>query len=258
MEAPSSPYIDNAGAFSNPSDRNLKENFRDLNGEDILGKINDLNIQSWNYKSQGTNITHIGPVAQDFYQAFHLGDSNKSISTIDPAGIALVGVQALSKRMSSLSASTTVALSSLDLRLSYLGSLEHGTSDEITPVGNLWQTLESFGSEIIDGIAYLKNVFVEHLTAKTITIEKGFEIKSENGTIYCITIDNDGEFQREEGGCADLPAESEDPPSDASSTPPVIDATSTPQEKNEVSNPGAIDNNPPAVEEGSGSPRTLP
>lgn len=34
-------------------------------------------------------------MAQDFYAAFGLGDSNLHISTIDPDGIALVSIQAL-------------------------------------------------------------------------------------------------------------------------------------------------------------------
>lgn len=36
-------------------------------------------------------------MAQDFYALFNLGNDDKSISTIDPAGIALAGVQQLKK-----------------------------------------------------------------------------------------------------------------------------------------------------------------
>ncbi len=36
-------------------------------------------------------------MAQDFYALFDLGNDDKSISTIDPAGIALVAVQQLKK-----------------------------------------------------------------------------------------------------------------------------------------------------------------
>ena len=39
-------------------------------------------------------------MAQDFYSIFGLnGDDNLSISTIDPAGIALVGVKALNEKL---------------------------------------------------------------------------------------------------------------------------------------------------------------
>lgn len=36
-------------------------------------------------------------MAQDFYAIFKLGNSDKSISSIDPSGIALIGVQVLAK-----------------------------------------------------------------------------------------------------------------------------------------------------------------
>ena len=36
---------------------------------------------------------HIGPMAQDFYKLFNLGNDDKSISTIDPSGIALAAIK---------------------------------------------------------------------------------------------------------------------------------------------------------------------
>ncbi|MBP9705937.1 MAG: hypothetical protein KBD79_14375, partial [Chitinophagales bacterium] len=50
----------------------------------------------WHYLADEQNITHIGPYAQDFYKLFEVGDDT-TISTIDPAGVALVGIQALSE-----------------------------------------------------------------------------------------------------------------------------------------------------------------
>jgi hypothetical protein len=38
---------------------------------------------------------HIGPTAQDFYAAFKLGDSNKTINTADAQGVALAAIQGL-------------------------------------------------------------------------------------------------------------------------------------------------------------------
>jgi hypothetical protein len=54
----------------------------------------------WNYKSQNPGIRHIGPFAEDFHALFGLdGDDDKMISTVDPSGVALVGVKALAERM---------------------------------------------------------------------------------------------------------------------------------------------------------------
>ena len=37
----------------------------------------------------------MGPMAQEFYQAFALGDDDKHISTVDSEGVALAAIQAL-------------------------------------------------------------------------------------------------------------------------------------------------------------------
>ena len=58
----------------------------------------ELSIETWNYKSQGPSIRHIGPMAQDFYRAFGVGESNRHITTIDADGVTLAAVQALCKR----------------------------------------------------------------------------------------------------------------------------------------------------------------
>jgi len=86
------------GAWQSVSDRNMKENFADIDGEEILRRLRDVPILSWNYKAQNARIRHIGPMAQDFMAAFHVGEDDKHISTIDPDGVALAGVKALDAR----------------------------------------------------------------------------------------------------------------------------------------------------------------
>jgi hypothetical protein len=81
----------------NASDRNVKENFESVNGEELLDKIAELPITKWNYKGD-TKTEHIGPTAQDFQETFGVGSDGKSISTIDPSGIALAGIKELSKQ----------------------------------------------------------------------------------------------------------------------------------------------------------------
>jgi hypothetical protein len=86
-------YLTNGGTWTNTSDVNKKEDFSCINGDDVLQKIGALNIQRWKYK--GTNEYHIGPTAQEFHQLFNVGLDDKSISTIDPSGVALVAIQEL-------------------------------------------------------------------------------------------------------------------------------------------------------------------
>jgi hypothetical protein len=98
-------YLSSGGTWTNASDRNLKENFTPVDPADILNKINTLPVTEWDYKTEGPAVKHIGPVAQDFYATFGLGNNNTSISTIDPAGIALIGIQALSKQVQNIQGS---------------------------------------------------------------------------------------------------------------------------------------------------------
>ena len=100
-DAPSSPGIrlaPNASAWSTLSDVNSKENFRDLETDDVLTRIARMPVREWNYKAQGAAIRHMGPTAQDFHAAFGLGEDALRISTLDADGVALAGVRALEVR----------------------------------------------------------------------------------------------------------------------------------------------------------------
>jgi hypothetical protein len=96
--------LPNSGGWLNLSDRNSKRDFRDVDGEDVLAKISEMPIQSWNYIEQDPSIRHLGPVAQDFHAAFGLGPDERRISTIDIDGVNMLAVQALEKRTRDLAA----------------------------------------------------------------------------------------------------------------------------------------------------------
>lgn len=78
----------------NASDKNSKENFENIDREKLLKLIAQLSITQWNYKGD-EQTKHIGPTAQDFKNTFGVGKDDKSISTIDPSGIALAAIQEL-------------------------------------------------------------------------------------------------------------------------------------------------------------------
>jgi hypothetical protein len=86
------------GTWTNSSDRNLKEHFTSIDGKLLLEKLSKLPISLWNYRSERQDIKHIGPMAQDFYALFGVGNDDKTISTVDPAGIALAAIQELLKQ----------------------------------------------------------------------------------------------------------------------------------------------------------------
>ncbi|MSP11327.1 MAG: hypothetical protein EXR62_00075 [Chloroflexi bacterium] len=91
----SGAYLSRGGTWTNASDQALKANFAPVNGREILARLAAMPMSTWNYKSQSADIRHIGPVAQDFYAAFGVGEDNTHISTVDGDGVALAASQAL-------------------------------------------------------------------------------------------------------------------------------------------------------------------
>jgi hypothetical protein len=93
----------NATAWTVLCDRNRKENFRSIDGEQILEKIRTMPITEWNYKGTDPAVKYIGPVAQDFYAAFHLGGTDSlGINTLCIDGVNIAAIQALEKRTAEL------------------------------------------------------------------------------------------------------------------------------------------------------------
>ena len=81
------------------SDRRKKENFTQVNRGEILSIIELLPMAYWNYKEQGESIVHVGPMAQDFYSGFGLGESDTTITTTDIDGVTLIGIQGGKRRI---------------------------------------------------------------------------------------------------------------------------------------------------------------
>jgi Chaperone of endosialidase len=105
-------YLTDGGVWTNTSNKNLKEDIVIVQEQNLLQKVMGMPLSRWKYK--GTNEYHIGPMAQDFYAAFQVGLDDESISTIDPAGVALACIQALKKENEELKNSLHVLMKRLD------------------------------------------------------------------------------------------------------------------------------------------------
>ncbi|NEZ04104.1 tail fiber domain-containing protein [Wenzhouxiangella sp. XN201] len=90
-----------SGSVNPSSSRALKQDIADLNGQELLTKLDELPVHEWSY-IKDPDSRHIGPMAEDFYDVFGLGTSNKHISTTDMAGIALGAVKALKQENEAL------------------------------------------------------------------------------------------------------------------------------------------------------------
>jgi hypothetical protein len=69
-----------------------------VDGEEILRRLREAPITTWNYKAQDAHITHIGAMAQDFMAAFQVGEDDRHIATINLDGVALAAAKALDER----------------------------------------------------------------------------------------------------------------------------------------------------------------
>jgi hypothetical protein len=82
------------------SDRNMKDRFKALDPKLVLDKFAQMPITEWSYKAQDPSIRHIGPMAQDFYQAFGLGEDKLRIGTMDADGVMMAAIQGLNAKLS--------------------------------------------------------------------------------------------------------------------------------------------------------------
>jgi trimeric autotransporter adhesin len=88
-----------SGTWLTLSDRDAKTSFQPVNPRAILDQLNQLPILYWNYRSQNPATRHLGPVAQDFHAAFHLGGDPRRLATVDVDGVALAAIQGLNLKL---------------------------------------------------------------------------------------------------------------------------------------------------------------
>lgn len=93
-------FLTSGGTWTNASDINLKEDIQKIDGKLILDNVMKLHITKWKYKN--TNEYHIGPMAQEFHTLFSTGINSTTISTVDPAGVALKAIQEQQKMIEEL------------------------------------------------------------------------------------------------------------------------------------------------------------
>jgi hypothetical protein len=112
-----------SGTWSSLSDRNAKENFVTANPREILDKVAALPMASWNYKAQNKSVRHLGPMAQDFHAAFGLGESERTITTVDADGVALAAIQGLNAKLEEELKAKDARIAELERRLAGIEKL---------------------------------------------------------------------------------------------------------------------------------------
>ncbi len=141
-----------SGTWSCTSDRNAKANFEAVDSRAILAQVAALPISTWNYNTQNASIQHIGPMSQDFYAAFAVGDDDKSISMVDADGVALAAIQGLNQIVEEKDAE----IASLEARIA---ALEKGSPVAAAgPLATPWPWL-TLGAVTLGGMAFFAHEF---------------------------------------------------------------------------------------------------
>jgi hypothetical protein len=93
-------YLSGDGIWVNASGPANAEDVGGVAQDELLEKLASLPIKRWN-SSNGSGTEHIGPLSADLMAIFGIGDG-KTVSTVDPAGIALAAIQALYQKTKAL------------------------------------------------------------------------------------------------------------------------------------------------------------
>ena len=83
------------GTIIQASGRDIKQNIVEVYSARGLDKIADLPIYHCSYTRHSDRIRHMGPMSEDFYALFGLGDTGKGIAGVDTAGVTLAAIKSL-------------------------------------------------------------------------------------------------------------------------------------------------------------------
>jgi hypothetical protein len=84
-----------SGVWANASTFEKKTDFSEIDAHGILETLARLPVRQWRYKVEPSTTKHVGPTAEDFHEAFNLGESSTTIGTVDADGVALAAIQGL-------------------------------------------------------------------------------------------------------------------------------------------------------------------
>ena len=112
-------HLTTGGTWTNGSSRAFKHAFETIDVSEVLARVVALPVSRWQYRESGEGV-HLGPMAEDFAEAFGLGGSTQHISTVDADGVALAAIQGLNAKLEAENAALRSTLDALTARLARL------------------------------------------------------------------------------------------------------------------------------------------
>ncbi|MBA2250715.1 MAG: tail fiber domain-containing protein [Chitinophagaceae bacterium] len=163
----------NGNAWVSICDKNRKENFEQLDGEDVLQKIAKINFTSWNYKQQDPKIyRHYGIMAQDFYNAFGKDKfgtigNDTTVNPIDMIGIDMTAIQALEKRTNELKNQNAV----LNKKVAEVDELKKENENLKQSVARLQTQFDQQQKLIAQSLDQLKTLALKQAIKETVAVK---------------------------------------------------------------------------------------
>jgi uncharacterized coiled-coil protein SlyX len=114
--------------------------------------VRDLSINTWRYTAE-SGVDHVGPMAEDFHDAFGLGPDDEHITTVDADGVLFAAVQALAERCDEAKRE----LDEKDDRIDDLEERVEHRDDRITALGAENDALRDRLAAIDDRVASLES-----------------------------------------------------------------------------------------------------
>lgn len=87
------------GTLTESSSRTVKADLTSVDTQATLDRLVQLPVLEWRYRSDPVEVRHMGPMAEDFRDAFSLGADDRHLAPRDVAGVALAGIQGLNERL---------------------------------------------------------------------------------------------------------------------------------------------------------------
>ena len=97
-------YFAGGPGWSCSSDRDIKEAFVPVDGTTLLDKLAGLPVFEYAMRGSTDKARYLGPTAQDFQAAFHLGTDERTINTANAQGVALAAAKGLYVRLKAVEA----------------------------------------------------------------------------------------------------------------------------------------------------------
>jgi len=113
------------GVLTQNSNKHAKKNFEPVDPRDVLSKVAELPLKKWTYKDDEQGSRHLGPMAQDFADAFGLGKNRESIATLDVSGVALAAIQGLNQEIAQRDAAISELKTENQAKAEAIGMLQN-------------------------------------------------------------------------------------------------------------------------------------